>query len=334
MPSYFYAFEIPIGSALVGTSVNVQIYDPQAHDEGGLADSGPNGRTNDWVYPDSAWTDTHGWNSKTRFRVFQPDESPNQWTDNNVLVPGCDRTFRGRSAASNQQHIDYNPALADTWVNVCSINNAVAGIYVIEVSSDYQASDGTDMINGFSIRGASGATPVTASSNLQVYGLGTMSLWQFETGSNPVFKIARLDEIYAGSRLIISLWDVSDIGTSASIEFVGATGGANPINCRVRSLADTVNVLANQAPSGGWGGDSNGGDGTTCRLNFTSGQYNNQWLQFEFNVPPTYSCPTGTGASPASPGCWIFVSYSAAAGITDRTVWAAAIDGQPIHLVP
>ncbi len=334
VPSYYYAFEIPLGSSLIGSSVNVQVYDPQTHDAGGQGNSGPNDNTNDWVYPDDSSTNTHGWNSKTRFRVFNPDASPNQWTDNNVLVSGCDDTYRGRSDASNQEHSNYDPALEDTWVTTCTISNAVSGIYVIEVSSDYGTNDGTDMINGFSIRGASGGTPITSSADLQVYGLGTMSLWQFDTGSNPVFKIARLDEIYAGSRLIISLWDVSDIGSNASIEFVGATGGGSPINCQVRSLSDSVNVLAGQAPSGGWSGDSNGGDGTTCMLNFSNGQYNNQWLQFQFDIPPDYSCPGGSGASPASPGCWMFVSYSVSGSITDRTVWAASIDGQPIHLVP
>ena len=337
VPSYYYAFEVPEGSSLIGSTVYVQVFDPQAYDQGGRGGTGP-GLTNDWVYSDNSNTNTHGWRSKTRFKVYQPDATPNQWTDNNVQVSGCNDTFRGASDYYSQAHSSFDPALVDTWVNVCTINNATSGIYVIEVSSDYGSSDGTNMINGFSIRGSSsggaGAGGAISSTNdLQVYGLGTMSLWQFDTGSNPVFKVARLDEIYAGSSLIISLWDVSDIGTSATIEFVGATSGANPIDCQVRTLPENTNVLGGEG-SGAWGGDSNGGAGTTCRINFTDRQYNNEWLQFRFDIPPEYTCPAGTGSSPASPGCWIFVSYSVSGSITDRTTWAAAIDGQPIHLIP
>ncbi|MCB1247388.1 MAG: hypothetical protein KDB69_08985, partial [Acidimicrobiia bacterium] len=261
VPSYYYAFEIPHGSSLIGGPVDVQVYDPQAHDAGGQGNAGPNGNTNDWVYPDDSSTNTDGWNSKTRFRVYRPDTTPNQWTDNSVLVnAACDDTYRGRSDSAGQEHASYDDTLEDTWVSTCTIGSAQSGIYVVEVSSDYQSSDGTDMINGFSIRGYSGGA-VTSSADLQVYGLGTMSLWQFDTGSNPVFKIARLDEVYAGSRLIISLWDVSDIGSNATITFTGTTGSANPdgpVDCRVRTLGDNVDVLGGAAPSGGWGNDSNG----------------------------------------------------------------------------
>ena len=337
VPSYYYAFEVPEGSSLIGNTVYVQVFDPQAYDQGGRGGTGP-GLTNDWVYDDSSSTNTDGWNSKTRFKVYQPDATPNVWTDNNNQVSGCNDTFRGASDFYSSAHGSFNPAWVDTWVNVCTISNATSGIYVIEVSSDYGSSDGTNMINGFSIRGstsggAGAGGAVSSTNDLQVYGLGTMSLWQFDTGSNPVFKVARLDEIYAGSSLVISLWDVSDIGSSASIEFVGATSGAAPIDCEVRIVGDNVDVLGGNA-SGSWGADSNGGAGTTCRLNFSSGQYNNDWIQFRFDIPPEYTCPAGTGSSPASPGCWVFVSYSVGGSITDRTTWAASIDGQPIHLIP
>lgn len=330
VPSYYYAFEIPVGSGLIGQTVNVQIYDPQAVDKGGRGNSGPNGNTNDWVYRDNSSTATDGWNSKTRFRVYQPDATPNQWTDNSTLVNGsCDDTYRGASDSYGASHSNYDPSFDDTWVSTCTIGSATSGTYVIEVSSDYGSSDGTDMINGFSIRGAnSSGSPVSSSSDLQVYGLGSMSLWQFDTGSNPVFKIARLDEVYAGSSLIVSLWDVSDIGSSASIEFVGATSGSNPIDCEVRRSNDSGN------PTTGWMGDSNGGSGSTCKLNFSNRQYNNQWLDFRFDVPADYTCPAGNGSSPSSPGCWIFVSYDVSGSITDRTTWSASIDGQPIHLIP
>ncbi len=340
VPSYYYAFEIPDGSSLIGSPVYVQAYDPQAHDAGGQGSGGPNDNTNDWVYPDpGAGVADDGWDSKTRFRVYAPDSTPNQWKDNSTLASGgCDDTYRGRSDSAGQENAAYNSAWEDTWVNLCSFTPGGSGTYIIEVSSDYGASDGTDMINGFSLRGStnggSGSGGAVASTNdLQVYGLGSMSLWQFDTGSNPVFKVARVDDVYAGSSLIISLWDVSDIGSSATIDFVGTTWqSGSEIDCQMRVLGDNVDVLGNNIPSGAsWGSDS-GGAG--CRLNFNSGQYNNEWVQFKFDIPSTYTCGPGSGSSPASPGCWMFVSYSVSGSITDRTVWAASINGQPIHLIP
>ncbi len=342
VPSYYYAFEIPVGSSLL-SGAQVQVYDPQAHDAGGLGNVGPNHQTNDWVFsgigPPSS--NSHGWNSETRFRVYKPDESPNQWTDNDELVPGCDETYRGKSDAAGRQTqlttwmlstTDGSPSARSTQ------RSAESGIYVIEVSSDYGFPH-TNMINGFSIRGATlGGAAVMSSADLQVYGLGAMSLWQFDTDSNPEFKIARVDEVYAGSRLIISLWDVSDIGSNASIEFVGAakqTGpDVEPIDCEVRILNDDAKVLENDVPQGGWVADSTPDSGTSCQLNFHDGQYNNKWVQFQLVIPPDYTCGAGTGTSVALPGCWVFVRYAVSGGITDRTVWAAAIDGQPIHLVP
>jgi hypothetical protein len=324
-PAYHYAFEVPAGSALIGGTLEVQVFDPQPHDEGAVGNGGPNGLTNDWVLEGG---DDAGRYSATRFRVFQPDQTPGTWLDNNVLVPGCDRTFRGRNA--NGAHADYDPLIADTWVTVCSVSGVQSGIYVVDVMSDHPTDpDGdtdTDHINGYSVRGAfGGGSPVMSSSDLQAYALGRMSLWQFNTGSNPVFKIAKLDEVYAGSELILTLWDISDIGANGTLQFVGSVSGGTPLDCLVRTRSQT-----GQSPSA-WGAD----DGqTNCYLTFAAQEFNNRYVEFRFDVPSTYTCPAGDGSSPSSPGCWIFVSYGVSAGITDRTTWSAKVDGQPIHLLP
>ena len=41
VPSYYYAFEIPVGSSLINNLVYAQVYDPQAHDAGGRGPGGP-----------------------------------------------------------------------------------------------------------------------------------------------------------------------------------------------------------------------------------------------------------------------------------------------------
>lgn len=320
-PSYWYAFEVPSTSSLA--SFRVQIYDPQANDFGSIGNGGPNGVTNDWVLDGG---DDPGRNSQTTFRLYPPDDTPNDWRDNiqQGAVAGCNDTFRGRNAAG--ANASWNPALADTWVDICTVSPAQAGIYVLEVTSDQSSSISTDMINGFSIRGVDGSgAPVTSSADLQVYGLGSMSLWMFDTNSNPVFKIARVDEIYADSVLVLSLWDISDIGTSATVEFSGSLAG---LDCDVRIRNDNNN------PVTGWIGDSGSGSAGECYLSFNAQQYNNRWIDFRFELPGSYTCPAGNGSSPASPGCWAFVDYTVGGSITDRTTWSARIDGQPIHLLP
>jgi hypothetical protein len=167
------------------------------------------------------------------------------------------------------------------------------------------------MINGWSLRGTIDGVPATSGADLQVYGLGTMSLWQFETGSNPVFKIAKLEPYYAGQQLIISLWDISDIGSGGTLQF---TGSVDNIDCQVRQLDDRGNI--------DWNWTSDDGQ-PNCYLTFSSGAYNNKWLEFRFDVPPNYTCVT----------CWVNVSYGVSGGITDRTTWSAKMNGQPIHLV-
>ena len=129
VPSYYYAFDVPLGSSLIGSPVWVQAFDPQAHDAGGQGNGGPNGATNDWVYPDSGSTASDGWDSRTRFRVYQPDTTPNQWRDNSVLASGgCDDTFRGQSDSAGAKNADYDPLDDERWVNICSFTHLGSGI--------------------------------------------------------------------------------------------------------------------------------------------------------------------------------------------------------------
>jgi Flp pilus assembly protein TadG len=296
-PSYWYAVEVPEGSPTINQLLEIQIYDGPTHHRDGPAW--------DWLY-DSGRND--GDETVTRFRVYAPDTTPGTWTDNPTLL--CTYSFYGNG------HPLYDTNAVDEWQTICNISNAAVGYYVVEVSSFGH----TNMINGFSLRGKiNGVATGLTSADLQVYGLGAMSLWQFDTGSNPVFKIARLDEIYAGSELIINLWDISDIGSSATINFNNPNAAA-PIN-----NLDCTMQTRNQTGGGasGYGADSGG---SNCRLSFNSGDYNNRWIDFKFDIPGDYTC-TGND-------CWVYVSYSVGGSITDRTTWTASVNGQPIHLVP
>lgn len=307
-PSYWYAVEVLEGSASAGQSMNIQIYDGVTHDGDGDGSSHPqDGPTYDWQFgvdygsPDAR---EDGSENITVFRVYAPDATPSVWTDNSNLL--CSTTFHSLG------HGLYELAAENAWATICPIASAQVGYYVVEVS----VTGNTNVINGFSMRSVVGGS---TSNDTQVYGLGAMSLWQFDTDSNPSFKVARLDEVYAGSELLINLWDISDIGTSATLEFLNPNAAAqiNNIDCTVQTRSETGG-----SPSG-FGSDSGG---SNCRVSFDDRQYNNQWLDFKFEVPGDYTC---TGAD-----CWVYVLYTVSGSITDRTTWTASVNGQPIHLVP
>jgi len=307
-PSYWYAVEVVPGSSSEGQSVAIQIYDGVVHDQDGDGNgNNQDGPTWDWQYGENAGSPDarqDGSETVTLFRVYAPDATPNDWKDNSTLL--CSTDYHGLGDGQ------YESAAENAWDTICTIPNAAAGIYVVEVS----VTGNTNVINGFSMRTIVGGSSYN---DTQVYGLGAMSLWQFDTGSNPVFKIARLDEVYAGSELIISLWDVSDIGTSATITFGNPNGSApiNSIDCTVQTRSESGGGAS------GYGSDSGGAN---CRLAFTDRQYNNRWIDFRFDVPGDYTCSGGD--------CWVYVSYAVSGSITDRTTWTASVNGQPIHLVP
>ncbi|MCP4304650.1 MAG: hypothetical protein GY788_07205 [bacterium] len=307
-PSYWYAVEIVPGSASEGGNLQIQVYDGVTHDadgDGGGDDQ--DGPTNDWQYGAGSGDPKSreaGSETVTTFRVYAPDATPSNWLDNPTLL--CTKSYHGLGDTL------YEAAAENAWDTICARPNVGAGIYVVEVST----TGNTNVINGFSMRNV---VDGNSHNDSQIYGLGAMSLWQFDTGSNPVFKIARLDEVYAGSELIISLWDISDIGSSASIQFNNPSGTAqiNNLDCKVQTR-DQAGSSAS-----GYGSDSGGAN---CQLAFNASDYDNKWLDLKFDIPGDYTC--------SGDDCWIHVSYAVATDITDRTVWTAQVNGQPIHLVP
>ncbi|MFV2000321.1 MAG: pilus assembly protein TadG-related protein [Acidimicrobiia bacterium] len=287
VPSYFFAVDVPAGD--VGANINVLIYDG-SNDNGGLD------LTDDLA---------SGGNDRFTFSLIEPDSTPADPSDNRAnaggAIAGCTRVFD-------------NAVGSDVWLSVCSFTPTKQGIHVLELFVD----GGDDAINGYALRvsGGSGGT--------SVYGLGFMSLWMRDAGSSPTLQIVRLDEVYAGSQLIISAFDLGDInGTAlANVTFGGALA---PIECEVRTLDhDLLNPSA-------WGIDDSAG--APCRLTTKSGNtggnqgiYNNEWVEFLFDIPPNYTC--------SGSGCWATVTYNFNGGSpTDRTTWGARINGTPIHLL-
>ena len=290
-PAYYYAVEVPPGGG--GGAMSIELYDP-SHWSGNRNDLVNNGNplaTGDRI--DRAIDIT--------FRLHAPDSTPNN-PDDNLPIAGCSQTFTEQGAPPS--------AGIQEWVSLCTVT-AVEGIYVLTV-----AVDGDDRgITDFSFRARYNGS---LSNSIAVYGLGSMSLDMNEGAVAPNFKIVKLEEIYAGTQLIISLFDPGDVtGGAANLTFIGELAGND---CEYRVLDQALNEL--QA----WGPDDTPGS-APCFLNTTGQRFNNQWVEFRWDIPDTYTCATD---------CWVDVDYDFPLGSqpNERTTWAARINGQPIHLLP
>lgn len=296
-PSYWYAIDVP--AAHSGDTVTFQIYDPQTNPGAPAA-----GSVDDRDLNNGNVASADERFSQTRFRVYKPDATPNVWTDNSALVPGCDDTYLHENSPT------YNGAWANAWAPACSIPGADEGVYVIEVT---QSGD-VDILNAFSFRAL---TNGNVDNGVAIYGLGSMSLWMSEAGSSAQFKAVKLADVYADARLIIELWDIGDIDGTGSLEFMGSLGN---VECEVRERDERGVVTVN------WHSDDDG-DNDHCRENISpEREHNNEWIDFAFEIPPDFTC---TGQA-----CWATVQYNLPGQPHDRTTWTAFIDGQPIHLIP
>ena len=280
-PAYYFAVNVPAGH--VGTTLAVDVFD------------GP------WTDPALQTADYHyRWDVTpyvTTFRLLAPDQTPDDPSDNAVEI--CRDDYHALGSPG------YDPSEAQVWDTLCT-TTAVEGTYVLELS----VSGDTYSNNKFSLRSRiNGST----ANNVEMWGFGALSLAMHDPNTSPVFKIVRLDPIYAGTSLVVALWDAGDLGQAGTLTFGGAVAG---LECRARELDDHGSVVAN------WHADD-GGAG--CELNIAPNEHNNQWVEFQFDVPTTYACPAS---------CWADVTYAFGSAPHDRTTWTATIQGGPVHLLP
>ena len=253
--------------------------------------------------PASNTGDRSSGNDRLTFDVFRPDQTPGTWTDNSDHVCG-------------PYSFDPGDPTPNGWETICT-DTARKGIYVVHLKITQEDT----AISDFSLRTLTNGNPEPPSNQTAVFGLGDMSLDMVEAGVAPTFKLAKLLPIYAGTVLQVSLFDAGDVqGGFANLRFLGSLAG---VDCeyRVRDGADGLSLVQN------WTADDTPGS-APCFLNTSGQRFNNQWLDFRFVIPTTYSC---TGQA-----CWVEVDYnfSAAANVTERTTWQVKIIGQPVHLLP
>lgn len=303
-PAYWYAIEVPAASA--GLPMDFDVYDAGWFDQ--RFDFSDRSTGEKVWFPQA---------HDTTFTLFAPDDTPNNPTDNTVVV--CSYTFQDENDPALRHPytgtpIDkatYQAQFKQQWNELpgCDVGSLISGVYIIAVS----ASEGS-ATNGFSLRAD------VAGGNVSIYGIGQMSLRSNRPGGTATFQTVQVSEIYQGKEIILTLYDPGEAIGNAFVEF---TGDALGFECDVRVRAIDGSLDSD------WGPDDNGSDGR-CKITTTDSSgslFNGKWLDLRFSIPRDWSCPTD---------CWFWVDYDygGASQVTDRTTWIATIDGQPIHLLP
>ena len=296
---YGYLYVIDVPQALVGRTLNVKMYD-----------AGNYARSN---YPNVETADNGSVN--TQFELFSPDATPLD------IFDGLTSTYSMYNKCSSGQGRTYiaNGADASTyknqWRTLCTFTVTKAGQYPLQVKTSNipGVTDDGNGWNQFSLNAsASGTTQPT------LFTTGDLSLFNNLPGQSgdrvSTFYLAKIDPIHKGKTLIVSLFDPGD-----------GAGGDYWVN--LRGPGDTQLGCAYKTR-----GDSNSTTVNNCRIRTRqngNNVYNGQWLDLQVFIPNNYNC---------SSDCWWKVKYEfnnipSGSGPNDRTVWAARVIGDPVHLV-
>lgn len=240
-----------------------------------------------------SWSNVIG--PDTRFRLYYPDTTPLDPTNNTAVGGWCDRTYDAEYGGSQG------------WETLCTVNNPDPGIWVLRVSTDNGSGS-----NNYGVR-VSTSGPGTDSP--RVYGINQVSIYTNQSSSNSTLYIAEVDPIHAGKILEVKFFDAGEDDASASFT--------------MRRPDNSVAQCEWEAEGGASGGPGNCVIQTT---QFSGGdwepRFNGQWLTAYIDIPSDYSCDIGTQL-----GCWWKMSIQNSKP-HDRTTWEARIIGNPVRLVP
>lgn len=221
-----------------------------------------------------------------QYRLYAPDVTPNDPTDNTVQL--CSNTFptyfdSSQSTPSSQ----INDGHLNQWTGSrnCSVAGSLtAGIYVLQLPSPlYEGS------SKFGIRATVGTGTAP-----KVYGILDMSIHVNFTAGAAEPYLAEVRPDYAGKTLEVDIWDLGDTNGAASIRFIDPIGGAaNPPQCSWTSTNGESSALIND-----------------CVIDISDQRFSADWLYVTIPIPSTYTC------NPASAtGCWWKIPSSLATSL-------------------
>ncbi len=248
----------------------------------------------------------------TEFTVRQAVATSNPWDPTSYpVVGGCTTVFPGynESLAGISTPGFANTALKSVfrqWKTLCSIPNAPAGTYFVQVKTNGLGTDAAQGHNRFALRAYS-STAATGKDKISLSGFQKMGIYANLPGASTTFHLARIPSSAAGHVLNVSLFDIGD-----------STG------------VGTVTVSApNTTLTGCTGTGPTSGLLPGCSI-LASPLYNGKWETIAVPVPSSYSC---NDADPTA--CWFKLNYSYGLGNqpSDTTSWTASLEGDPVRLV-
>jgi hypothetical protein len=294
---YIYVIDVPASE--INKNLTVQVYDAGHYARANFA----NFETADYG------------TVNTEFELYRPDDTPlnslDGLTATNSLKGKCTSGPGEFYAAANEPTNTYK----NVWKTLCTVKADEAGQWLLQVKSSNIPGvvDAGTGFNQYSLKATLSGTVQPA-----LFSYGDLSLFNnlpnLSGTFTSTFYLAKIDQIHAGKTLQVSMFDPGD-GASGTyyVNILGPGGVTTACGYGVRGAVATNAAI--------------------CRINSrTSGgaqPYQGQWLDVTIKVPTTYTCSTD---------CWWKVKYefvSVAAGSSpyDRTVWAARVIGDPVHLI-
>ena len=291
---YYYGLEVPSGKS----SITVKVFD------GGFYPRS-SGQTETGDLLGLAYSNTSA-GPRTEYRVFAPDDTPLDPTDNTSLVPGCSRGWDPGSGSSSNRN---------RWDDICTINNPQPGIYVLNVRTTGTGGGN----NSYSIGVTS--SPNTAP-HVRTYAINDMSIFTNSTSGVATVYLAEVGTFHAGKTLQLGFYDPGE-----NCGGVAGCTGASDVHAwvTVRQPNDDIPTCTWTARhDDGTPGDSGSG---SCHIQSTLHgvpQFNAQWLNATINIPSGYTCTSD---------CFWKMNLDMDDS-QDRTTWAARVIGNPVRLVP
>jgi len=314
-----YLYGIEVDAASVGSTLTVELFDPQFTRGGGdnvLVGDNPQGGSP---------------GPTTTYMVYTPDPTPLNTTDGGNFLecsvaydprdPYADFDGDGKVSKNDDQDGDgdldwddvelaYPGGVAALWEPFCTIPINEAGIFPVRVM--VKDSGGSDQrgLNRWSMRAFTSGGPAP-----RVYGLGDMAIYANVDGElgDTDFHLAEVEEVHAGKTLVIELWDPGDASGKHSVEIRDPSG---------------------TAPACTWTAEEHNGGGTasgtesSCVIQTSKGgggsRFNNWLVTIRVSLPAGYTCAAD---------CWWKIYYNYPGKTADTTTWAAAIEGNPVRLV-
>jgi hypothetical protein len=287
--------------------------------------------------------------TNTTYIVRGPDDTPYDNLDNDIV---CQRTFDGRNIGSNEiwnrlrettaydassewgtEQVRFRAHFRQ-WYTLCEIAQPDIGRYIVQVipnttSANREQSNPSSTAGGhnrFALRAGFGgmavpnntAAAVPDGSNIGLYGEGRLPIYtNAAANATTNFYLARITPEYAGEVILLSFYDIGDVG-SGSVDF----DLLPPEDSNVAEFSDCEAERDGPAYT-----VSVSGCGVT---GMTSANFQGREVSVQIPIPGGYTCDEEDRA-----GCWIRIalSFSDGANPSDTTTWTASVLGDPVRLI-